>query len=130
MGKATADRDASQADYTKKQNLAEDVAHAASAAAASDKLDTDSLAYDSALSTHTDTAGKLQSAIILVEANTATRDSAQTAKDAASRQAFLSDIDADDAEAFHASEVTRVASEDATLKEFDELLRNLLPEEF
>lgn len=191
LDKATADRDASQADYTKKQNLADDVAarvaheneelaavlglldsivvpasefigrsllskadpdaiekvkgevqalidnanaedaaHAASAAAASDKLDTDSLAYDNALNTHTDTAGKLQSAIILVEANTQTRDSAQTAKDAASRQAFLSDLDADDAEDFHASEVTRVANEDATLKEVDELLRALLPEEF
>merc|ERR1712080_169650 len=106
---------------------AENAAHAASATAASDKLDTDSLAYDNALNTHTDTAGKLQSAIILVEANTATRDSAQAA---ASRQAFLSDIDADDAEAFHASEVTRVASEDDTLKEVDELLRALLLEEF
>jgi len=191
LDKATADRDASQADYTKKQGLADDVAarvaheneefaevlalldsivvpasefigrsllskadpdaiekvkgevqalidnanaedaaHAASAAAASDKLATDSQAYDTALNTHTDTAGKLQSACILVEQNTAIRDTAQVAKDAASRQAYLSEVDATDAEAFHASEVTRVANEDATLKEVDELLRALLPEEF
>merc|ERR1712228_763464 len=109
---------------------AEDAAAAASAAAASDKLDTDSAAYDSALITHTDTAGKLQSSILLVQTSTSIRDTAQTAKDAASRLAYLTNVDADDAEAFHASEVTRVAEEDATLKEVDELLRNLLPEEF
>jgi len=109
---------------------AENAAAAATASAASDKLATDTAAYDSALITHTDTAGKLQSAILLVSQTTAIRDTAETAKAAASRLAYQTDVDADDAEAFHASEVTRVAEEDATLKEVDELLRALLPEEF
>merc|ERR1712150_363337 len=109
---------------------AEDAAAAAAAAAAADTLATDSGAYDAALITHTDTAGRLQSSILEVATNKAIRDTAQTSRDAASRLAYSTNVDADDAEAFHAGEVTRVAEEDATLDEVADLLRGLLPEEF
>jgi len=109
---------------------AEDAAAAAAAASAADKLATDSGAYSDALNTHTDTAGRLQSAILEVEGHKAVRDTAQTARDAASRLAYLTNIDAEDAESFHASEVTRVAQEDAALDEVHDLLSALLPEEF
>merc|ERR1712150_230749 len=108
---------------------AEDAA-AAAAASAADTLATDSGAYDAALITHTDTAGRLQSSILEVAAHQAVRNTAQTARDAASRLAYLTNIDAEDAETFHASEVTRVAKEDAALDEVHDLLSALLPEEF
>lgn len=94
--------------------------------AAQDKLAVDTATHDSALSTHTATAGQLQVAILDCQAKTKVRNDAQVERDEAATAASLAAANSADADAFRDSEISRIDTELVTLKQVKALLESLL----